>query len=100
MSEGNVLKFHSVEEFLRCLNVNFGDQNKKQTVQNKIRSLKLGKKLFAEYLAEIQQHIRDIGFDIDNQKYSFLTGCLWELQKLLVQHDTDQMTFDEMGFIC
>ena len=100
MSESNVLKLHLAEKLLRCLNVNFGDQNKKQTAQNKIRSLKMGKKPFAEYLAEFQQHIRDTGFDIDNQKYSFLTGCSWELQKLLVQHDTDQMTFDEVVSIC
>ena len=100
ISEGNVLKFHSAEKLLRCLDVNFGDQNKKQTVQNKIRFLKIGKRPFAEYLAEFQQHIKDTGFDIDNQKYSFLTGCSWEFQKLLVQHDIDQMTFDEMVFIC
>ena len=60
----------------------------------------MGKRLFAEYLTEFQQHINDTGFDIDNQKYSFLTGCSWELQKLLVQHDIDRMTFDEMVFIC
>ena len=59
----------------------------------------MGKKLFAEYLAEFQQHIKDIGFDIDSQKYSFLIGCSWEFQKFLVQHDTDQMTFDEIIFI-
>ena len=100
MNERNVLKFYSVEKLLRFLNVNFGDQNKKQTAQNKIRSLKMGKRLFAEYLAEFQQHIKDTGFDIDNQKYFFLTGCSWELQKFLVQHDTDRMTFDEMVFIC
>ena len=58
------------------------------------------KKLFAEYLAEFQQHIKDIGFDIDNQKYFFLTGCSWEFQKFLVQHDIDRMTFDEIVFIC
>ena len=60
----------------------------------------MGKKPFAEYLAEFQQYIKNTGFDIDNQKYSFLTGCSWELQKFLVQHDTDRMTFDEMVFIC
>ena len=32
INENNSLKFHSVEFFLRCLNVNFGDQNKKQTI--------------------------------------------------------------------
>ena len=52
INEKNVLKFHLVEFFLRSLNVNFGDQNKKQTAQNKIRFLKMGKKHFAEYLAE------------------------------------------------
>ena len=60
----------------------------------------MGKKLFAEYLAEFQQHIKNTGFDIDNQKYFFLTGCSWEFQKFLVQHDIDRMTFDEMVFIC
>ena len=100
MNERNVLKFYSVEKLLRFLNVNFGDQNKKQTAQNKIRFLKMGKKLFAEYLAEFQQHIKNTGFDIDNQKYFFLTGCSWEFQKFLVQHDIDRMTFDEMVFIC
>ena len=100
MNEKNVLKFYSAEKLLRSLNVNFGDQNKKQTAQNKIRFLKMGKRPFAEYLAEFQQHIRDIGFDIDNQNTFFLTGCSWELQKFLVQHDTDRMTFDEMVFIC
>ena len=75
MNENNVLKFHSAEKLLRCLNVNFGDQNKKQTAQTKIRTLKMGKKLFAEYLTEFQQYIKDTGFDIDNQKSSFLTGC-------------------------
>ena len=99
MNEKNVLKFYSAEFFLRFLNVNFGDQNKKQTAQNKFRSLKMGKRLFAEYLAEFQQHIKDTGFDIDNQNF-FLTGCSWEFQKFLVQHDTDRMTFDEMVFIC
>ena len=48
MNERNVLKLYSVEFFLRSLNVNFGDQNKKQTAQNKIRSLKMGKRLFSE----------------------------------------------------
>ena len=60
----------------------------------------MGKRLFAEYLAEFQQYIRDTGFDIDNQNFFFLTGCSWELQKFLVQHDIDRMTFDEMVFIC
>ena len=100
MNERNVLKFYSVEKLLRFLNVNFGDQNKKQTAQNKIRFLTMGKKPFAEYLAEFQQHIKNTGFDIDNQKYSFLIGCSWELQKFLVQHDIDRMTFDEIIFIC
>ena len=100
MNEGNVLKFYSVEKLLRSLNVDFGDQNKKQTAQNKIRSLKIRKRLFAEYLAEFQQYIKDTGFDIDNQKYFFLIGCSWELQKLLVQHDIDRMTFDKMASIC
>ena len=100
MNEKNVLKFCSAEKLLRCLNVNFGDQNKKQTAQNKIRFLKMRKRPFAEYLTESQQYIRDIGFDIGNQKYFLLTGCSWEFQKFLVQHDTDRMTFDEMVFIC
>ena len=60
----------------------------------------MGKNPFAEYLAEFQQHIKNTDFDIDNQKYSLLTGCSWEFQKFLVQHDTDRMTFDEMVFIC
>ena len=60
MNDGNVLKFYSVENLLRCLNVNFGNQNKKRTAQNKIRSLKMGKRLFAEYLAEFQQHIKKL----------------------------------------
>ena len=42
------------------LNVNFGDQNKKQTVQNKTRILEIGKKLFVEYLVEFQQYIKNI----------------------------------------
>ena len=75
MNENNVLKLHSTEKLLYCLNVNFGYQNKKQTAQNKIRTLKMGKKHFAEYLTEFQQYIKNTGFDIDNQKYSFLTGC-------------------------
>ena len=87
MNEKNVLKFYSAEKLLRSLNINFNDQNKKQTAQNKIRSLKIRKIFFAGYLAEIQQHIRDTGFDIDNQKYFFLIGCSWRLQKFLVQHD-------------
>ena len=68
MNENNFLKFLSAEKLLHCLNVNFGDQNKKQTAQNKIRTLEMGNKLFAEYLAEFQQYIKNIGFDIDNQK--------------------------------
>ena len=84
MNEKNVLKFYSVEKLLRFLYVNFGDQNKIKTAPNKIRSLKMEKKPFAEYLAEFQQHIKNTGFDIDNQKYFFLTGCSWKLQKLLV----------------
>ena len=42
INEKNVLKFHAVDFLLHCLNVIFGDQNKKQIVQNKIRILKLG----------------------------------------------------------
>ena len=82
MNENNVLKFHSIGKLLRYLNVNFGDQNKKQTVQNKIRILKKGNFFFAEYLTEFQQYIKNTGFDIDNQKK--MIGCSWELQKLLV----------------
>ena len=48
INQKNVLKFYSAEKFLRCLNVKFGDQNKTQTAQNKIRSLKMGGKTFAE----------------------------------------------------
>ena len=33
MNEKNVLKFNSADFFLRSLNVNFGDQNKKQTCE-------------------------------------------------------------------
>ena len=82
MNEKNGLKFYSTEKFLRFLNVNFGDQKKKKTAQNKIGSLKMGKKVFAEYLAEFQQYIKNTGFDIDNQ--FFLTGCLWEFNFFLV----------------
>ena len=60
----------------------------------------MGKRTFAEYLAEFQQYIGDIDFDIDNQKSSFLTGCSWEFQKFLVQYDTNRMTFDEVVTIC
>ena len=49
-----------------------------------------------EYLAEFQKYIGDIGYDIINQKYCLLTGMQWELNILLVQHDTDQLTFDKM----
>ena len=31
-----------------------------------------------------------------NQKYCFFAGMQWELNMLLVQHDTDLLTFDEM----
>lgn len=68
MDEANVLKIRSVKELLGCLDINFSDQNKKQTAQNKIRSLKQGKRTFTEYLAEFQRWIGDTGFDIDNQK--------------------------------
>ena len=77
MVEKNVLKLYSAEKLLHYLNVNFGDQNKKQTAQNKIRILKMGKKTFAEYLAEFQQYIRDTGFDIDNQKLKFFFFFNW-----------------------
>ena len=99
INEKNVLKFYSTEKLLRSLNVNFGNQNKKQTAQKKIKFLKMGKRPFAEYLAEFQQHIKNIDFDIDNHNF-FLTSCSWELQKLLVQHDIYRMTFDELIFIC
>ena len=66
MNEKIVLKFHSIEKLLHGLDINFGDQNKKQTAQNKSRILKMGKQLFAEYLAEFQQYIKNICFDIDN----------------------------------
>ena len=75
MKENNVLKFHSIEKLLRCLYINFGNQNKKQTAQNKIRIWKWAIFL-AEYVAEFQQYIKNIGFDIDNQFFLLLTGCL------------------------
>ena len=31
-----------------------------------------------------------------NQKYCFFAGMQWELNMLLVQHDTDLLTFDEI----
>ena len=100
MNENNVLKFHSVQIFLRCLNINFGDQNKKINVSKQNPHFENRQKKVAEYLAEFQQYIKNINFDIDNQKYFFLTGCSWEFQKFLVQHDIDRMTFDEIVFIC
>ena len=60
----------------------------------------MGKKLFAKYLAEFQQYIKNIGFHIENQEFFFLTGCLWEFQFFLVQHDMNQITFDKIVFIC
>ena len=82
--------------FLQCLDVSFGDQNKKQTAQNKIHVLKQRKRFFHEYLAEFQKYINDTRYDVANQKYCFLAGMQWELNMLLVQHDTDRLTFDEM----
>ena len=38
----------------------------------------MGKRFFAEYLAEFQQYIKNIGFENDNQNF-FFTGCSWEL---------------------
>ena len=46
MDPTNFLKIHTVEFFLQCLDVSFGDQNKKQTVQSKIQALKQGKFFF------------------------------------------------------
>ena len=40
----NVFKRHTVEKLLQCLDVSFGDQNKKQTAQSKIYVLKQGEK--------------------------------------------------------
>ena len=96
MNLANVFKIQSVEKFLQCLDVNFGDQNKKQTVQSKIQTLKQKKRPFHEYLAEFQKYINDTGYDVANQKYCFFADMQWELNMLLVQHDTDQLTFDEM----
>ena len=47
-------------------------------------------------MAEFQKHINDTGYDVANQKYCFFAGMQWELSMLLVQHDTDLLTFDEM----
>ena len=96
MDPTNVLKIHTVEKFLQYLDVSFGDQNKKQTAQSKIQSLKKGKKPFHEYLAEFQKYISDTGYDVANQKYCFLAGMQWGLNMLLIQHDTDQLTFDKI----
>ena len=96
MNLNNVLKIDTVEEFLQCLDVNFGDHNQKQTVQNKINVFKQGKRFFHEYLAEFQKYINDTGYDVANQKYCFFAGMQWELSMLLVQHDTDLLIFDEM----
>ena len=40
MNINNILKINTLEEFLQCLNINFGDHNKKQTAQNRINALK------------------------------------------------------------
>ena len=96
MNINNILKINTVEELLQCFDINFGDHNKKQTVQSKINALKQRKKLFHEYLAEFQRHINDTGYDVANQKYCLPAGMQWELSMLLVQHDTDLLIFDEM----
>ena len=96
MNFNNVLKINTVEKLLQCFDVNFGDHNKKQTVQNKINVLKQRKRFFHEYLVEFQKHINDTGYDVANQKYCLFAGMQWELNMLLVQHDTDLLTFDEM----
>ena len=96
MDPTNVFKMHTVEKLLQYLNVSFGDQNKKQTVQNKIHVLKQKKRFFHEYLAEFQKYINDTGYDVANQKYCFFVGMQWKLNMLLIQHDTDRLTFDEM----
>ena len=96
MNPNNVLKIDTVEEFLQCLDVSFGDHNKKQTVQNKINALKQKIFFFHEYLAEFRKYINDTGYDVANQKYCFFAGMQWELNMLLVQHDTDLLIFDEM----
>ena len=96
MNPNNILKINTVEKLLQCFDINFDDHNKKQTVQNKINALKQKNSFFHEYLAEFQKHINDIGYDVANQKYCFFAGMQWELSMLLVQHDTDLLTFDEM----
>ena len=52
MNFNNVLKINTVKKRLQYLNVSFGDQNKKQTAQNKINVLKTKKQLFNEYLCD------------------------------------------------
>ena len=47
-------------------------------------------------MAEFQKYINDTGYDVANQKYCFFVGMQWELNMLLVQHDIDRLTFDEM----
>ena len=84
MNFNNVLKINTVEFFLQCFDVSFGDHNKKQTVQNKINILKQRKKFDHEYLAEFQEFINDIGYDVTNQKYCFFAVMQWELNMLLV----------------
>ena len=97
MNFNNVLKIDTVEKHLQRLAVNFGNHNKKQTVQNKINALKQKKqKKFHEYLAEFQKYINDTEYDVANQKYCFFAGMQWELNMLLVQHDTDLLIFYEM----
>ena len=35
--------------------------------------------------------------DVANQKYCLIAGMQWELNMWLIQHDTDQLAFDEMA---
>ena len=52
--------------------------------------------VFNEYLAEFHKYTNDTGYDIANQKNCLFAGMQLKLNMLLVQHDIDQMIFDEM----
>ena len=73
MNFNNVLKINTMEKFLQCLDVNFGDHNKKNgSKQNQCFETK--EEIFSWIFDRIQNYINDTEYDVANQKYCFYAG--------------------------
>ena len=92
--------FKDVNSLMAWLQTCFGDPDPKGTAQFKISRMRMANRDFPQHLADFNKYIERTGWNEEAKKSSLMSGLSAELKNLLIHHDTESMSLQDLTNLC